>query len=91
MTKKIKKNESKIQEENKIVENSSEVNLKKPKKSKKEEALENPKREEEYIVISPQAEKWKKWLQLHGSTPERFLEKYPNHPAYKFVKELVKD
>ena len=40
-------------------------------------------------IVSEQATKWQKWLKLHGSTPERFLEKYPNHPAKKYVEELV--
>jgi hypothetical protein len=44
----------------------------------------------EFIELSPQAEKWKKWLSLHGSTPERFVEKYPKHPALKYVEELLK-
>ena len=57
-----------------------------------EEIVKDKKVEIENILIkeiSEQGVKWQKWLKLHGSTPERFLEKYPNHPAKKYVEELI--
>lgn len=40
-------------------------------------------------LLSDQAIKWKKYLQLQKVTPEKFLEKYQNHPSRKFVEELI--
>lgn len=40
-------------------------------------------------ILSDQAIKWKKYLQLQKITPEKFLEKYQNHPSRKWVEELI--
>lgn len=40
-------------------------------------------------LLSDQAIKWKKYLELQKITPEKFLEKYINHPSRKFVEELI--
>lgn len=57
--------------------------------TKVEEVVEQKMQEEVKKGLSAQAIKWKAWLKLHGLSPERFLEKYPNHPALNYVKELV--
>lgn len=51
------------------------------KKSSEEKELNNE--------LSERAVKWKSWLKLHGITPEKFLEKYPNHNARAHVEELT--
>ena len=57
------------------------------------EPLQQPKMEEVIQVqpkkLSVQAEKWRAYLPMQGLTPERFLQKYPNHPSRRYVEELL--
>lgn len=41
------------------------------------------------IVLSDQAVKWEKYIAMYKYTPERFLERYPNHPNKRFIEELI--
>jgi hypothetical protein len=74
----------------KVVEKLVEIAKEEPRMVKIDGFKEMPEEIQfERTQMSEQAKKWKAYLPLQGLTPERFLEKYPNHQYRKYVEEII--